>query len=149
MTQLDEWGCPISTDEAQPINETIELFVRMAPGIDKHFAALEVGAPMARCLLAQLLVQAHRPELNRKAVELTDQLANQTSALSSREQGHIAATAAWAAGHTNTTIDIFADVLADYPTDVLALRNRELLLFNSGQPARIVEMIGSIPPMVE
>ena len=69
MTQLDEWGCPISTDEAQPINETIELFVRMAPGIDKHFAALEVGAPMARCLLAQLLVQAHRPELNRKAVE--------------------------------------------------------------------------------
>lgn len=135
MTTLDVFGCPLTADqaEADALSAVMMDYLTMAPGLDRHFETLEHGGPMGRTILAQLLIQSHRPEMASRAAALVVDTANNAEDLSDREQGHLAATACWTAGDLQATIDRFSDVLATHPTDVLAFRSRYQLQFTTGQ----------------
>ena len=143
MTTLDLWGCPLTAeaDEAALIGRASVDYVTMAPKIDRHFAPLGRGGPYARAVLAQFLTQAHRPDLTESAMELTEQARAEAGDLTDRERRHVDASWAWARGDLETAIDAFGSVLADHPTDGLALRARYLLLFNAG---RVTEMLDAV-----
>ncbi len=143
MTTIDRWGCPLTADQdsAAVIDETIYDYISMAPRIDRRFPQLEVGGPMASALLALLLTQAHRPALTEKAKQLTTSARDQIDGVTERERHHIEAAHAWARGDLATAIDTFGRILLDHPTDILALRTRYMLLFNSG---RVDEMLATI-----
>ncbi|MGF1596991.1 MAG: tetratricopeptide repeat protein [Acidimicrobiales bacterium] len=133
MTTTDPWGCPLSAaDDAHVIGATVKAYVAMSPGIERRFPALERGGPMARAVLAQLLVQAHRRDLTDRAAALTERARAESDGLNRRERGHVSAAWAWARGDLDTTIEAFGQILDEYPTDLLALRARYLLLFNAG-----------------
>lgn len=143
MTTVDRWGCPITgeTAEVQTIEAAIADYVTMAPGIDRHFAALGDGGPFAKALLSQFLTQSHRPNLVAKAMELSQQASDDAGDLTGRERHHIDASWAWARGDVTRTIDSLGEALTADPTDALALRARYLLLFNSG---RVAEMHAAV-----
>ncbi len=143
MTTMDLWGCPLTAeaDEAALIGQAAADYVTMAPKIDRHFTGLGRGGPFARTVLAQFLTQAHRPDLTATAIDLTEQARAEAGDLTDRERGHVDASWSWARGDLETTMDTFATVLADHPTDALALRARYLLLFNAG---RVDDMLDSI-----
>lgn len=143
MTTTDLWGCPITADadEAEMIGDTASDYITMAPGIEKRFAGLEAGGPMARSVLAQLLSQAHRTPLADKARSLSERARLDAAGLSRRERGHVSAAWAWSRGDLDTTIAAFGQILDEYPTDLLALRARYLLLFNGGEDAEMLATV--------
>jgi tetratricopeptide (TPR) repeat protein len=150
MTTIDRWGCPLTAGdgEAELIGQAMADYVTMAPGIDRHFPGLEGGGPMARTLLAQFLVQAHRAATTEKARELVEGAAAEADevGLSERERGHVAATLAWAAGDLAAATDAFDRVLVDHPTDAGALRAQHLLLFNDGRVGEMIDLVHRVRP---
>lgn len=151
---LDRWGVPLTVTEHDPqaeealVGDTISDYVTMAPGLDRHFEALAGGGPMAKALLAQLLIQAHRGDLTAKAATLAAQAGGEAAAgsVSRREMLHIEAAAAWAEGKTSETIDRFGAILAEHPTDVMAVRARYLLLFSCGRVDDMLTTVTDIRP---
>lgn len=149
-TTLDRWGCPLSEDGAgaEAVQEATAAYLTMAPGVDRHFPALEAGGPMAKALLAQFLVQAHKAPMAARASELSDLASAEADqgTISDRERGHLAATAAWVRGDLDGAIAAFDTILADHPTDVLALRANHLLLFNGGRVPEMLDQIQQVRP---
>ncbi len=143
MTVIDAWNCPVTVEpEAlEPITEVIAGYATMAPGIERHFPALAAGSPLAKAILAQLLTQAHRPDLVARAQALADEARTATTPVSDRERGHIEAAWAWSRGQATDAIDAFGRILDDHPTDPLALRARYLLLFAAGDTAEMLDMV--------
>ncbi len=148
MTTTDRWGCTLTADEPEStvIESAIVDYLTMAPGVDRHFEALEAGGPLARSILAQFLTQSHRPALVAKAERLTERARVDAGDLPAREQDLIDASWSWARGDIAGTITAFDRVLADHPTDALALRARYLLLFNSGRVGEMQEGIARARP---
>ncbi len=153
MTMTDRWGCPLTAEEteATAIEDAIAGYLTMAPGLDRHFPVLERGGPMARTLLAQFLILAHRRPLAEKARTLVDQaraLADdpESEPISARERAHIEATTAWSRGDTRTASAIVDRILAEWPTDALALRVQHLHHFASGRTAEMVELVRRVRP---
>lgn len=96
---------------------------------------------MALAVLAQLLTQAHRPELTARALALTDRARAAAGDVTERERGHIDAAWAWARGDVDATIDAFARVLTNHPTDAFALRAQYLLLFSTGRVSGMLDAV--------
>ena len=135
MSTVDVFGCPVTAEptEVDALSAAMIDYLTMAPGLDRHFDTLEQGGPMGRTMLAQMLIQSHRPEMATRASELVATVADQAADLSDRERGHLTATERWTDGDLQGTIDGFGDVLEVYPTDVLAFRTRYQLQFTTGQ----------------
>lgn len=148
MTMIDRWGSPLSVDgeQAVVIDQTIYDYITMAPRIDRHFEQLATSGPMGAAVLAQLLTQAHRPALTERAKQLTESARSEMAGLTERERNHIEAAWAWARGDQAVAVDAFGRILIDHPTDVLALRARYLLLFNTGRIREMLETITSVRP---
>ena len=140
---LDSWNCPITADgpDVAVIDDVVTGYVTMAAGLDRRFAELAAGPPLAKVVLAQLLVQAHRPEATARARSLVASADRSAGSLTIREQGHLDAARRWTDGDLDGVIDVLGAVLAEHPTDVLALRHRYLLLFNAG---RVDEMVQTV-----
>lgn len=149
-TTLDRWGCPLTEDAAgaEAVQEATAGYLTMAPGVDRHFPALEAGGPMAKALLAQFLVQAHKGPMARRARELSARATAEAEqgSISERERGHVAATEAWVRGDLAATTTAFDRILADHPTDALALRANHLLLFNAGRVGEMLDQIQRVRP---
>jgi hypothetical protein len=144
----DHWGCPVTAepDEIELLQRAIDDYVLMSPAIAGHLPALVDGGPMSKALAAMLLAQTHRPAMAARARELANSAAAQRGAVSSREQAHLDAAVAWSAGDLATTVDAFATVLAQHPTDVLALRASYLLLFNAGRVDEMLAAVAAVRP---
>jgi tetratricopeptide (TPR) repeat protein len=148
-TTLDRWGVPFTVDPDSPtddeavVGDTIVDYLTMAPGIEQRFDDLGRGGPMAKAVLAQLLTQAHRPDLTATAAGLAAAATEEVEAgtVTVRERLHVEAATAWAAGRTDEAIDRFGTILGDHPTDALAMRARYLLLFSAG---RIDDMLSTV-----
>ncbi|MCP5024682.1 MAG: tetratricopeptide repeat protein [Actinomycetia bacterium] len=151
MATTDRWGCPLtgSDDDEQLVGDTIEAYVRMSPATADLMGGLGESAPFGRCVLAQLLIQSHRPELVSRAAGIAGELLLHRFALSPRERGHVDALVAWVSGDVKSAIDRFGEVLNDHPTDLLALRAQHLLLFNDGQIERMLAVIQRVRPAWE
>jgi tetratricopeptide (TPR) repeat protein len=143
MTATDQWGCPVtaSSDEVALIERVTTDYVTMSPEVVTHLPALGEGGPMARGMLSMLLTQSHQPGPVAQARQLADEALADGHLVSARERIHLEAARAWANSDTATTIDAFGAVLADHPTDILALWTRYLLTFSVG---RIAEMTATV-----
>ena len=148
MTTTDRWGCPMSAegDEAAAIDETIADLLTMKPGLDRHFPLLEAGGPLAKALLASLLVQAHRPALAEKARSLTARAVADAGQVGERERAHVEAAAATVAGQPRAAMAALDRVVDDHPTDALAVRLLYMLLFAAGRSQEMVDLIRRVRP---
>src|SRR5262249_46554186 len=63
-----------------------------------------------------------------------------------REQSHVEALDAWAAGDLDRTLAIWEAILADYPTDTLALRLAHLKYFWLGRPRDMLASVERVVP---
>src|SRR5260370_29889245 len=62
------------------------------------------------------------------------------------EQSHVEALDAWAAGDLDRTVAIWETILADHPTDALALRLAHLKYFWLGRPRDMVASVERVVP---
>jgi hypothetical protein len=65
------------------------------------------------------------------------------AAATPREQAHLDALKAWHGGHEGRAIDIWAGILAEHPTDLLAMRLSHFALFWRGDAPRMRALAGA------
>src|SRR5262249_27938298 len=63
-----------------------------------------------------------------------------------REQSHVEALDAWSAGDLDRTLAIWETILADHPTDTLALRLAHLKYFWLGRPRDMLASVERVVP---
>ncbi|XP_076371129.1 tetratricopeptide repeat protein 38-like isoform X2 [Tachypleus tridentatus] len=71
---------------------------------------------------------------------------NQASFLTSREQSHVKAVFLWADGFLDEAINVWEDILVNYPTDIFALKMAHDTYFYLGYQSQIRDSIARVLP---
>ncbi len=114
--------------------------ISTGPSVEQTLAA-DAGFALAHCLKGYLaMLSSSRANLPVAAAALTAAHAAAKHA-TPRERGHVAALAAWQRGELNQALAAWEAVLAEHPTDLLALR---LAHFNYFWLGRMADMRASV-----
>ena len=101
---------------------------------------------MGHCLRAALLVtsseRAAVPQL-RASIEAGEQLAGRANA---RERAHLAAAREWLEGRFERAVQLYGEILLDYPRDTLALQAAHLGDFYLGQSSMLRDRVAQVLP---
>ncbi|MEM9564332.1 MAG: tetratricopeptide repeat protein [Actinomycetota bacterium] len=150
MTTTDRWGCAVTAegDEVAVIDDAVTDYLTMAPGLERHLPALADGGPLAKTILAQFYLQAHRRHLAGRARELIEAATTEaaTIGVSDRERAVLGAVGSSVDGRLRDAIDRFDQLLRDHPTDAFALRAQHHLLFSSGRTGEMVDLVRRVRP---
>ena len=148
----DERGLALSTDSpeaAQLLDRAVEHFLKYRADVMSVAGRMLAGDPefvMGHCFKGYMLLgasnPAHRPALA-EAVKAAEAGAAVTTG---RERRHVAALAAWAGGHLDTSFAIWREILDADPTDLLALRICDTTRFRHGQTAKVLEQADRVAP---
>jgi hypothetical protein len=152
MDMRDRFGAPVSHHDQSDIDvfgEAAELMLGYAPDPVAMTKALLEKSPdfiMARCFLAGVYLTAsdkRRQPLLRKQY---DELARREGQANAREKGHIHAIKLWLDGRLYAASQAYADILNDWPRDLVALQMGHQTDFLLGQasstrerPTRVLE----------
>ena len=128
MSKLDRFGAPVSHHDQADIDvfgQAAELMLGFAPdpvGMIKDVLEKSPDFIMARCFLAGVYLIAsdkrRQPLLHKQYAELC-KLADRANA---REKGHIHAIGLWIAGDLYGSSQAYADILNNFPRDIVALQ---------------------------
>jgi hypothetical protein len=88
---------------------------------------------MGHCLKGYLGMLACTTATHNDVRQSLEFMATRHSALTRREQTHLAALEAWFAGDLRTACGLWDDILVDHPTDLLALRLQHFATFWTGK----------------
>jgi tetratricopeptide (TPR) repeat protein len=143
MSTQDLHGLPLSTSSA----ETAGLFNDAVLGFLKYRA--DAGRRAGKLIGADpdfafghtlrgyfLQVPFHAGHLAAAGEEL-EKARSLSAGVTRREQAHIDALGTWVAGDIDATLDIWEQILAEYPLDVLAFRLHHFNAFWRGRPDRM------------
>jgi tetratricopeptide (TPR) repeat protein len=143
----DIHGLTISTVSAEAgaaFDRTVLGYLRYRADTADHMAATIAADPefgMAQCLKGYLTMLSYRQANVPAAAAAARTARDLTAHASAREQAHVSALDAWVARDLERMLSIWEAILADYPTDVLALRLAHFHYFWLGRPC---DMRGSI-----
>lgn len=155
MTAHDAHGNPMTgdADTIRAYDEALDRFLRFHPDLVPRATALataERPAPMASALWAYLHLMGTNADDLATATEAHRALA--ASAVTERERGHADAIGAWVTGDWHGAARRLDDVLARWPTDLLALMFGHQLDFFVGdaqglrdRPLRSLASLGDHP----
>ena len=145
MIVEDAWGCPLTVpdERAGPaVERLVDSYYRFAPDLVGDLrAAVATGAPLARCFEGYAHVLSHRAEGWAQARLIHAALAAEAPAFGRREQRHIEALGHWSHGELAAAQRCWEDLLAEQPTEPLALRLGHFVLFNAGELGRMAAAV--------
>jgi tetratricopeptide (TPR) repeat protein len=129
MSNLRDFhNLPITTDSdvaAEAFNRTIASYLKYRIDTPDHLKATQEADPefaLAHCCRGYFTLLTYK-QANVAAAKQAHQAASETlQGASAREHAHVTALGNWMAGDLDRTIAIWEEILADHPTDVLAMR---------------------------
>jgi tetratricopeptide (TPR) repeat protein len=128
------------SDEIKLHNRLVDDYLMFAPGLAQTMESASVStAPLSKCLVGQLLLMANSRETLVAASTLLEEV--DTRSLNNRERKHLDALSQQIMGDSIGASNIWAELVAETPSDVVALRLLHFSLFNQG---RITEMVHSV-----
>jgi tetratricopeptide (TPR) repeat protein len=147
--QRDLHGLVLSTESAaaaEAFDRTVLAYLRFRTDVAVHLRATlaaDPGFALAHCLKGCFAMLSQK-RANLGAAADAERAAAGLGALDTpREQAHVAALGAWIAGDLDRALAIWEHILAEHPTDVLALRLTHFNCFWLGRPQRMLQSIGT------
>jgi len=137
----DLHGLPLSTAStaaADAFNRTLVAYLKYRADTPRQLAAaLEADEDfaLAQILRGYFLLLAFNQQQVPAAAEAARAARNAIATTTSREQQHCAALEAWIAGDLERTLEIWEQILAAHPLDLLAFRLAHFNNFWLGRPA--------------
>ena len=148
----DERGVPLSTDSA----EAASLFDRAVahylkfhadtPALIGQMLKADPGFVLGHCLKGYLLLSASNPAFDAEIAATLTAAEAGAGSIAERERQHLAAFSAWAQGRLDRAFGIWQELLATYPTDLLAVRICDTSWFRYGQTAKILDQADRLAP---
>ena len=148
----DVRGLTLATDSAEAVglfDRAVEHFLKFhadTMALVNDALAADPGFVMAHCLKGYLMLAGANPA-HRRLIAASLAAAEAGAAVATqREQRHVAALAAWSQGALGAAFRIWAELLDDDPTDVLAVRIRDTSLVRFGQTRAVLEQADRLAP---
>lgn len=148
----DERGLPLSTDSA----EAAALFGTAVAHYLKFYAdtmalvgrmlAADPGFVLGHCFKGYLLLSASNPAFRSEIAATLAAAEAGAAGIGDRERRHLAAFSAWAGGGLDRSFGIWQELLAEHPTDLLAVRICDTSWFRYGQTAKILDQADRLAP---
>jgi len=141
----DERGLAISTDSAEAAalyDRAIEHYLKFhadTPALIGRVLDADRQFALGHCFKGYLLLSAANPAFQPQIVAARAAAEAGAAAASEREQGHVAAFAAWAEGELGRSFAAWRQILDAHPTDLPAARISDTTWFRHGQTAKILE----------
>ena len=136
-----------SADAVAAYDHVIDGYASYAADMAERMAALfaaDPECPMAHCLKGYFAMLGFK----RALVPLARQAAADTwrlvVAATPREHGHAAALEAWSGGHPDRAVEIWDQILATQPHDILAFRLAHFVNFWLGRPEAMLASVLSV-----
>lgn len=128
MTKHDRFGAPVSHHDQADIDvfgQAAELMLGFAPdpvGMVKAVLEKSPDFIMARCFLAGAYLVASDKRRQPLLHKQYEELCARADGANAREKGHIRAIGLWVAGDLYGSSQAYADILNDFPRDIVALQ---------------------------
>lgn len=150
----DRWGNDMtaaSQAAADRYSDTVYSYLEFRKDTGdclKALMAADADMPMAHVLRGYFFKLFAVPALEERAKKGAADAAARAQARGAtpREQLHVAALAAWAAGDYARTVALWDEILVDHPRDMLALRLSHFTQFYMGRSAGVRDAIARVLP---
>jgi hypothetical protein len=147
----DLHGLPITTspEAATAFDRTVLAYLKYkldAPEHLKHTLAADPGFALAHCLKGYFLMLAYNQARVPAATEAARIAREHSTRATARERAHVDALDAWIAGDLDRMVTIWEQILAEHPTDVLALRLAHFNNFWLGRPHDMAASVERVLP---
>src|SRR6188508_2323416 len=137
--QLDCRGLPITTssaDAAKSIDQAVKAYMDYGTTAGGHIkTALEKdpACVLALCIRGYFFLMLENKALLPRVKQTLDDIAPHLGAATRREQLHVKALGAWAAGDIMRACFHWEEILTDSPLDLLALKLHHTMTFYTGR----------------
>lgn len=148
----DVHGLELSTqsaEAAQAFDRTLNAYVKYRADAGEHLKRTLMADPgfgLAQCLRGYFAMLAYNKSMLPRAAEAEQAARAATAKATKRERLHVEALAAWIAGDLERTIDLWEQILADHPHDVLAFRLAHFCNFWLGRPEEMLASVERVLP---
>ena len=148
----DIHGLPISTastEAAAAFDRTMMGYVKYRADTPDHLQATLAADPdfgLAHCLKGYFAMLSYKQANLPAAMEAARTARRLTATATARERAHVAALDAWISGDLDHTLAVWEAILAEHPTDVLAVRLAHFVNFWLGRPAEMRASIERVQP---
>src|SRR6516225_8866946 len=148
----DVHGLTVSTSSAEAgaaMEGALSSFLKFRLDAREHLSRSLAADPefgLAHCLKGYFAMLLYKQAGVAPAVQSARTARPLVAKATTREQSHVEALDAWAAGDLDRTLAIWEAILADYPTDTLALRLAHLKYFWLGRPRDMVASVERVVP---
>lgn len=135
----DLHGLPLSTSQtaAEAFNRTIRSYLAYRADISEHLTGTLKADPsfaLAHCAKGYLMMLTYKQANVPIASDACAAAQRLAASATPREQAHGRALAAWLSGDVEKAIAAWEEILAEHPTDVLAMRLAHFNYFWRGRP---------------
>jgi tetratricopeptide (TPR) repeat protein len=147
----DLHGLPISTSAAagEAFDRTVLAYVKYrvdAPEHLKETLAADDDFGLAHCLKGYFAMLSYKQANVPRAVEAANAARERIANTTTRERAHVDALDAWIAGDLERMLALWEAILAEHPTDVLALRLAHFNNFWLGRPREMAASVERVLP---
>jgi tetratricopeptide (TPR) repeat protein len=147
----DLHGLPITTsaEAAAAFDQTVLAYLKYrvdAPDHLKATLAADGDFGLAHCLKGYFAMLSYKQASVARAVEAARDARERTAKATARERAHVDALDAWIAGDLERMIAVWESILAEHPTDVLALRLAHFNNFWLGRPRAMAASVERVLP---
>ena len=150
--QTDERSLSLTTpsaEAAEAFNAAVRDYLeyRLSAGERvKRALAADPDFVMGLCLRGYFMLLIGSNAAVPAARKALDQAKKNAASVSQREQMHVAALAAWCDGNTPSACDVWEQIVAEFPTDLLALRLHHFNSFWLGRSHALRDLPASALP---
>ncbi|HXW25888.1 MAG TPA: tetratricopeptide repeat protein [Xanthobacteraceae bacterium] len=147
----DIHGLPITTSAAagEAFGRTVLSYLKYQVDAPEQLKATLGADPdfgLAHCLKGHFAMLSYKQANVPVAVEAARVARARTAKATARERAHVMALDAWIGGDLDRTLDVWETILADHPTDVLALRLAHFNNFWLGRPRAMAASVERVLP---
>ena len=147
----DIHGLPITTSAAagEAFGRTVLSYLKYQVDAPEQLKATLGADPdfgLAHCLKGHFAMLSYKQANVPVAVEAARVARARTAKATARERAHVMALDAWIGGDLDRTLDVWEMILADHPTDVLALRLAHFNNFWLGRPRAMAASVERVLP---
>jgi hypothetical protein len=152
MMQRDAQGLPLTTASeaaARAFDHSVEGYLRYRFDTSLRLKTALQADPdfgMAHVLKAAFLLLGYKQAFIPAAEQAIENAARCTLHATAREEAHVAALAAWAAGEVERALEIWAGIMRLHPHDILAFRLHHFCAFWLGRPEAMFGMVEEVLP---
>ncbi len=150
--QIDARGLPLSTASTTAgaaFDHLVSGYLRFRADTPARLDALLDADPefaLAHCMRGYFALLAFKQAMVPVAVQAARTAQALAAGATPREQSHVAALAAWAAGDLDRAIDVWESILRVHPHDVVAFRLAHFVNFWLGRPQDMVASVEGVLP---